>query len=949
MIRLLFASLITFFLFASSYAQTGTLKGKVTDKKTKEALIAASVYIPSEPTKGVFVDMNGSYEITGLKPGTYTVVCEMISLGKDSQKVVIRAGQTTVQNFSLGGEGTGIDIDQFVVVEKIADDGANENIALIERQNQGSVQEIMSNEEMTKRGDARLNDVVKRSVGTTIVGGKYIYVRGLSDRYSKTMLNGNEIPGLDPDRNAVQIDLFPTSIVKQLKIIKSFTPNLPGDFTGGLVDIVTKDFPDTFNFSYQSSLNYNTRSSFRNDFLTSATHSKLDWLGMDDGTRDIPKEANVKEIPPLFKDNEQLMNITRSFSKDMQPVKKKTFMNHSHSVTVGNTKKLFGKKIGFLAGLTYQRRLWQYDQDAQTGTYQLTGDVVDKNQLDPNRTLKDVKSIESTLIGGLLSATLMLNDSNRIGINFMRNQNGIASAAIQNGEIPSDAVGLYYVANSLTFKQRYIQATQLRGEHQLGKLNFTWLSTYTNSGQSEPDLRYFNYDYTINETNGDTIYDIQPSIYTEPMRFYRWMNETNIDVKLHWTLNVGQEDEDGNVNKIRWGLSNLYKDRTFKSRRYGYSTDAAFRGSITEYLNDSNMTVEGLPNNSIYVFDETEKRNSYTANQMVSSGYLMGDYTLFRQLRVIAGVRAENAVINVASDDTTLEKGELRNLDFLPSLNLTYSFKNKKATEKPRKTKLRGAYTRTLARPVFRELAPFATYDFATGWVKVGNPELQRTLIDNLDLRVEQYFNAGEIIAVSAFYKRFTNPIELVFNPIAQNAEVTWRNIPEATVYGAEFEIRKKLGFIDTALTNFNIGANYTYVHSEVGIDSIELVAIRANDPTHPDTRQMFGQSPYIVNAFMGYSNDSIGLDINLSYNISGPRLAVVVVGATPNVFSQPRGQMDLSITKKLGKRFTLRLRARNLLDPLYRMSYTYKDKEYMFNSYRRGRLFSIGIRYNIG
>lgn len=948
MIRLLFASLFILSLCISTFAQTGTLKGKVTDKKTGETLIGAAVFIPSEPTKGVFVDMNGSYTITGLKPGSYTVVCQLISYGTDSQKVVIRANETTTLNFKLGGEGAGINIDQFVVVEEIATDGGNENIALIERQNQGSVQEIMSNEEMTKRGDSRLNDVVKRSVGTTIEGGKYVYVRGLSDRYSKTTLNGGEIPGLDPDRNAVQIDLFPTSIVKQLKIIKSFTPNLPGDFTGGLVDIVTKDFPDTFNFTYSTNLNYNTRSSFRNDFLTSANHSKLDWLGMDDGTRAIPSDA-LTDIPPLFKDNEKLMTITRSFSKDMQPVTKNTFMNHSHSVTVGNTKKFLGKKIGFLAGLTYQRRLLHYDTDAQTGTYQLTGDVADKNQLDANRTLKDVKSSESTLIGGLLSATLMLNDSHRIGINFMRNQNGIAGAAIQQGEIPADQQGLYYITNSLTYRERFIQATQLKGDHQFGKLNFTWLGTYTNSGQKEPDLRYFNYDYTINETNGDTLYSIQPSIYTQPMRFYRWLDETNIDAKLHWTLKVGQEDEDGNQNTIKWGLSNLYKSRTFKSRRYGYSTDAPFDGSITGFLNDSNMTVEGLPNNSIYIVDQSELRNTYTADQLVSSGYLMGDYTLFTQLRVIAGVRAENAMINVASADTTLEKGELKNLDFLPALNMTYSFKNKKNLEKPRKTKLRGAYTRTLARPVFRELAPFASYDFATGWVKVGNPDLQRTLIDNLDLRVEQYYNAGEIVAISAFYKQFTNPIEVVFNPIAQNAEVTWRNIDKATVYGAEFEFRKKLGFIDTMLTNVNVGANFTYVHSEVGIDSTELIAIRANDPTHADKRTMFGQAPYIFNAFLGYANDSLGLNINLSYNISGPRLAVVVVGATPNVFSQPRGQMDLSITKKLGERFTLRIRARNILDPIYKMSQEYKGEEYIFNSYRRGRIFSIGFRYNIG
>lgn len=944
--RLLF---VTVFLFSTLgiLAQNGSIKGKVLDAKTKDVMYGAAVVVEGMPTKGVFVDFNGAFEIKDMKPGKYKVTAQMISYTSVTKEVTVVAGQAAKLDFSLGSGG--IDIDAFQVVEKVEDEGENENMALLERKKISGVTEIVSAQEMSKNGDSRLNDVVKRSVGTTIEGGKYVYVRGLSDRYSKTTLNGGEIPGLDPDRNAVQIDLFPTMIVKQLKIVKSFSPDLPGDFTGGLVDIVTKDFPDTFMFSYSTSFTYNTRSSFRNDFLD-YEGGKMDWLGFDDGTRDVPRTAKTV-IPALFEDNEKLMEISRSFGKQMDATARNSFMNYSHSVSVGNTKKLFGKDFGFLAGLTYQNRLSHREEDAETGTYELLGNVADKDQLDLNRRLSDIKSSQSILWGALLSGTLLLNDSNRIGLNIMRNQNGITGATRQEGGIPEDQVGLFYVTNSLTYQERSLTSFQLKGEHIGRKLKVDWLGTLTNSEQKEPDLRYFNYDYTVNETTGDTLYEIQEALYTEPNRFYRQLFETNIDAKLHFTLPIGEDTEE-NKSKLKWGLSNLYKTRTLTETRFGYTTDATFNGDVTAFLDDSNMTVAGLltaPASSIHIIDNTERRNTYSADQMVSSGYFMADINSGERLRAVAGVRAENAVINVASLDTTLDKGELKNLDFLPAINVTYTFKKAEERKNNYQTKLRMAYSRTIARPVFRELAPFATFDFATGWVKVGNPNLERTIIDNADIRLEQYFNPGEILAVSGFYKTFTNPIEVVFNPRAQNSEISWQNIDKATVYGVEFEFRKKLGFIDTSLTNLSVGANVTYVYSEVGIDSAELVAIRANDPNAAATRTMFGQSPYIFNAYIGYNSDTAGVDVRLSYNISGPKLAVVMVGATPNVFDQPRGQLDFTFSKRMSDRFSIRFRARNLLDPLYKMSHEFKGEEYIFNSYRKGRNFSIGFSYKVG
>jgi TonB-dependent receptor len=319
----------------------------------------------------------------------------------------------------------------------------------------------------------------------------------------------------------------------------------------------------------------------------------------------------------------------------------------------------------------------------------------------------------------------------------------------------------------------------------------------------------------------------------------------------------------------------------------------------------------------------------------------MGDIWASKKLRVVTGARLETTDMFVRSFDQKEKTGSLQEADILPAINTSYAL--------TKKSNLRGAYSRTLARPSFREVAPFATYDFSTNWTIVGNPDLERTLVDNLDLRYEIFPNFGELFSVGAFYKSFTNPIELVFNTQAQNAELTWRNIDQATVYGAELEIKKKLNFISNDLHIFNAGGNFTYVYSEVNIDSQELELIKANDPDAKETRSLFGQSPYIVNLYFGYNNDSLGLSANLSYNVSGEKIAVVIVGATPNVYQQPANQLDFNISKKLGEKFSLKFNAQNILNPIIKKTYNYKDEEYIFNSYKRGATFSLAIKYLIG
>lgn len=833
-------------------------------------------------------------------------------------------------------------IEMFTIEAKA--DRKNEEYLLQIKKKSATVMEVIGAKEIAKKGDSDAAAAAKRVTGLTIEGGKYVYVRGLSDRYSKTTINKAEIPGLDPNRNAVQLNLFPTNMIENMKVIKSFTPDLPGSFTGGLVDIETKDFPEQFTFQFSSALGYNTASSFKGDFLTYEGGGS-DNLGFDDGIRERP--SSTGSIPSLFVENDRLEKIGKSFNKEMDVSEKKSSLNQSYSLSVGNQTKLFGRGLGFVAGLSYSKRYDHRDEEAFTNRYELTGNVDDVNELNAQRTLKDIQSKENVLWGAIANLSYKITPNHKLGFVYLRNQNGIKSATLQEGEIPADQPDLYFQTRALEYEESSLTSYQTKGEHYfegLKKLKVDWLYAFSQSNQSQPDLRYFSNDYTVDDVTEDTTYKIQASLYPVPTRFYRELNQTTSDAKINFEFNI--KEKDGKASKIKFGSAMLQKERILTENRYNYRSQGflTYNGSVSEFLNDSNMVLPSAGNpvsDYLYIEDATERRNSYSADQSVFAGYIMGDIWATKKLRIVTGARLETTDIIVRSFDKDEKVGNLKEADILPALNTTYAL-----TEK---SNLRAAYSRTLARPTFREIAPFATYDFSTNWIIVGNPDLERTLVNNFDLRYELFPKFGEIISFGAFYKSFTSPIELVFNTKAQNEELTWRNIENATVYGAEFEIKKKLGFLSDSVNIFSAGGNLTYVFSEVGIDAQELELIRATDANADDTRSLFGQSPYIINLYLGYNNDSLGLSANLTYNVSGEKIAVVIVGATPNVYQQPFHQLDFNISKKLGNHFSLKFKAQNILNPLVKKTYTYKDEEYIFNSYKRGTTFSLGLKYLIG
>ncbi len=931
------------FLFVQIMAQ-GILRGKIIDGDTGEELIGATIMIAGTTT-GSATDLDGNYSIIDIEPGNYTFLCQYISYESQTfENIEIKDGEVSIINVKLLTVSVGL---QEVVVTAKMEQRTEAALLTVQRKS-ANVIDGLSAQQMSRGGDSEAAGALRRVTGVNVEEGKYVYVRGLGDRYSKTTLNGADIPGLDPNRNTVQMDIFPTNLIDNIIVYKSFSPDLPADFTGGLINIVTKDFPEQYTLSFGFRLGYNTNASLNSNF-PGYQGSSTDILGFDNGFRNIPESAKGK-IPVYPSNRSELTSITMDFNKIMGPERVQSYLNGSLSFSIGNQfnvgKK--GNQLGYTFGLSYKYNE-EFYEDGIKGRYKLGG--ADDVTLTKEHEYNDNQGMSEVLWGALGNITYKFGGNHKIGINLFKNQSGRSSARYMFGVKPSDDVeNLIIETRKLQWLQRSLNNGQLSGKHyfeKLSKLKFEWTGSLTESQQDEPDMRFFTNSY-YPDLEYPNDYSIEPAIYKIPSRFYREMREINYFFKGNFIIDLGQKAQ---APKLKFGGVYSYKERDFNETRINYQFQLApniYNGDISEFVADSmtGINYSGFnpstgQNFGLYVqgVPDDDKKNSYKADQTVGAGYAMIDALAWKKLRIIAGARYEYTQINSASKDTSLTAGYLKNNDILPALNLTYMITDK--------MNLRANYSRTLARPTFRELAPYASEDFAGGEVWVGNDSLKRTLIDNFDFRWEYYFKPGEIISLGAFAKIFYDPIEVVDNPKAQNPELTWQNVNQANVYGVELDFRKTLDFTN-ALRHFKIGLNFTYIYSEVTVATLELEAIRATDPSAKDTRPMFGQSPYIINAYLIYNNPDIGLDVNLVYNVSGPKIVINVKGGTPDVLAQPFHSLNLTAGKRIAERWRLDFRVKNLLNSNYKETYAFKDQVYIYRQFARGMIFEFGFKYQI-
>ncbi len=943
----------------------GTISGTIIDEKYGDPLIGANVVLEGTGT-GSSTDFDGKYQFS-VEAGTYNIVVSYIGYSdKTITGVVVTDGGVTYLNEALndGAVELAIGGDEGVVVKAKAIN-RSENALMILQKKSDNIQDGISSQEMSRYSVSDAAGAMKKVTGATVSGGKYIYIRGLGDRYSLTQLNGLVIPSADPYRNGAQLDLIPANLLENIITSKTFTPDKPGNFTGGNVNLETKSFPEQFFFTIKASGSFNNQSNLNNNFLTHSGGSK-DYFGYDDGTRAQPDFTDPKSAGALsfgnnvarIASNQAFFNgfaaplgvfdsredyaatvdrIANSLSTEFTPDPITAPVNHGLSLSFGNQYQVGDNALGVIFSGSFKKEYVSLNNFQRANwTLRFLNDEDLFNQGDYEETL----STETPTLNGMLGLAYKIGAYSTITANAIYNHTTDKTSRSIFGERPDNLIDpLRFVGRSLSFRERELQNIQLGGEHVVPGLNnakIEWKASQAISSQEEPDTRFFENDFhTVTGIASIPASDVQ-----RPFHFFRNLEDTQYDAKLDFTIPLANS-----ANKIKFGGLYTTKDRTFSESRYQLeSTNEAvdFTGDPDVYLSDANY---GLIENSatqlgVFTVDRSQKINSYTGSDDVTAFYGMLTYNFNERIKVIGGARYENTNILVESADTTRDVGRIDAHDILPSANLVYALTPD--------MNLRASFSQTVARPNMREISAFEAFDPLTKETIKGNTDLQRTNITNYDLRWEWFTGPGEMIAISGYYKDFKNPI-VQFYERAANPTIKYVNVDAATVYGVEFEFRKSLGVIAPALDKFKFNTNISFINSNSDVEIDEAFIGKAFT-----SRQFEGQSPFIINAALIYSDLDKGLNGTLSFNALGDRLKVIGRDISPDIFTRGRNQLDLSLAKTIGD-LNITFTAKNLLNDNVIESSTNTrfdgsgdGLDYEYLNFQSGITFGLGVSYTI-
>jgi outer membrane receptor protein involved in Fe transport len=945
--------ILLFFAEHQLFAQeSGRLTGVIVDSQNGEPLIGANVYLEGT-SSGAATDLDGNYVILNIPAGRYELVVMMIGYEEvHVRDTEVKAGTIMHLDLSLNPQ---ILETEVVTVEARAI--KNTEAALLkQRQKSIAVSDAIGSEAIARSGSGDAAEAIKQVTGASVVDGKYVYIRGLGDRYTSTQLNGAELPSTDPYKRSGTIDMISSDLVDNIVTIKSFTPDRPGNFSGGTVDINTKDFPDRFTFSFSTSATYNNQTTFKNSNLV-YKGGNTDWLGFDDGGRAIPGLLNANDvfIPSISTKNKNEFDLlakqTGSFNKQMTPSLGYAGINQGYSFSIGNSYNIFNKPFGFIASLTYKHKFVSY-KDGIKREWNLAPDA--GRPMQETYDYADSKTSEEALLGAMVKGSIKLSSNHNISINTLLNQNGESTARKLTG-FWDDYGESELTTTLLSYTERSLKSLQLSGEHYFPgflKSKINWKASLGSSSQNEPDRRVFAYGYNKNKN----LYIVKPN--TVPARYFRALKEDRNSLSFDWEVPFKQWF--GQNSKLKFGGLISSKDRFYGERLFKVdgAPNISFNGNLDSLFSEENYklridtTVTTIRGNDyvqyntsgLFVRETKLPKNKYTANEKISASYAMLEMPLLDDLKFIGGIRLETTTMNVKTgtkntgNANDYSEAKINEIDLLPSINFVFSITDK--------MNLRTAYSKTLARPTFREFAPYYSEDFIGGSVYIGNDQLKRTLIYNWDLRWEWYDRPGEIYAVSMFYKDFKNPIEPVL--LGQNNERSWVNVDNALVYGVEFELRKKLDIIHKKLSNFSIGGNVSLINSEVDIDEKTLEQIRLKIPNASSKRPFQGQSPLLLNLTLNYDNLYNNISMTMYYNVFGRRLSEVARNGSPDIYEKPFHLLNFNANWQFTKIWNVKFAVSNILNSGLEKIQTYKNIDYIQSQYNRGVDFNFGIGYKL-
>jgi len=920
---------VAFMLLAALPAHaglTGKIQGRVFGTDSGEPIGFADVLlIPADTTMrrvGGLSNADGTFLLEAM-PGRYRLQVRALSYAtKKIEGIAIVANQMVELSTALVSEALQ---QEEVVVEARARQNSEASL-LAARRKAAAVGDAVSAEQVRKSPDRDAAEVLRRVTGLSVSDGKYVFVRGLGERYSSTEVDGVRIASPEQNKRVVPLDLLPANLVDNIVVQKTYTADRSGEFGGGDVQVRTKDFPGQRNWSFTVSQGYAEGVTF-GDRRTYRSPSADVW-GFGAEGRGLPAAVDGIELPGFSSTSRSLLaEKGRAFSNVWSTGVSKADPNGSYSASYGDEFKLFGRSIGLIESWSLGR---SFDKTAEAQRF-YQGAVTD--------TLYDyavTRWTESVQLGGLSAIGVRLSPSHSIHARGFYTNSADDEVRVYEG---SDHNGVEAVSNTwqvhrntrFLYVQRNVLSGAIEGRHEWASLLGTkldWRLGRSRARREQPDRRELTYD-----------------------RRYYFEGDT-----AHWVSTRRGLREFGDMQDDGWGttlnLSLPFKFGTFGNGRFtaGYDRqtkerDNSYRrfnvyGNTTrdrELSPDSLFTPSGFDGSpqTGYVEDVTYNSplvglDNYRASQRVTATYLNTDLPLGRRVRTNFGMRLENGYQDVQSfalfqPQNVLEEGRLDDADLLPSFNATWN-----VTEA---INLRVAASRTISRPDLNELSPSPFLEYIGGMILKGNPSLQRASLDNYDVRVEVFPGMSEVVAAGFFYKKLHHPIEQVIKGgtplviVPENSE-NGRNM------GVELEARANLGRAWHGLSRFSVNSNLSFISSKVDIG-------RQISPLGSERHPLQGQADYLLNAALSWSAP-FGADLTVLLNSTGKRLRALAVEPLPDVYEQPSTTLDATMNGGLFRTVRIKVAAKNLLDP--RIQQLQGDRE--VSGDRAGRTYTIALSY---
>jgi len=921
------AALAIFILATHSvYAQNGSVKGIVTDASTKETIIGGNVSLEGTLQRAV-TDIEGKFSLSGIKVGSCNLIITYVGYQPQTIAIVISNGKETNITAELKSE-----ITQMQSVTVTARANMQNAIALMaDRKEATIVVQKIGAQEMDRKGLSDVGEGLAQVSGVSMGSNKALFVRGLGDRYNNATLNGLPIPSTNPDMKLIPLDIFPTSIVENIAVVKSYTAPFYGDFSGGTVDIVTRGYPSKPYFKFSLSSGYNSIVTGKENFLMSPKSTR-GFFGFDKGRREMP---NIVAQTNSFNSSTSAGIVIPGFETNWTPYSTTAPLNRGMSISAGNRFFLKDdKRIGFLLNLSHKAG-YSYE-DGTTALYNA--------QASPRYRYDTQNYGYKTNSTALMSVTYGPNSrSNYTFTGLAVNQSN--DNVFENEGMHADIEDNDILGRRNTLIQNSLYAVQVNSNFDFTQnRKLTWAAGYTKTIGSIPDRVQNTFE------DGPNGYIFSRRNSADNHRFFSELDDNEISGRVE--MDIQSENRSSSLKSYQIGINAKYKFRDFKARQI----DARINNGglvdldhVDEKLSENNLSTGDWEYTETYY-----GANKYKANLGIAAPYLNFNFNWNDKWNLVAGIRAEisNQSLNYKTgrdpEDAPFRNNTISQVDLLPGATLKYLLNEK--------SNFLLAASRTMSRPLFVEVAPFRLNNAAATAEQEGNPFLKNSSNYNLDFKYEIYPSRGELMAVSLFGKYIQDPIEMM-QLASSEAVFSFVNSNQAVIVGIELEFNRNLGSLflseSKALNNASIGFNGSYMYNEIEFKADRISELsEQGKPVSPTNtkRPLYGASPYLLNVDLSYKadwNKTTNTVFTMAYNTFGKRLFVAGSQGAGDIFERPFNSLDAQINTMFNKHIGFDVSISNILNPSVKMEQEFDSQNLNFSEFKKGITVGASLSYS--